>query len=217
MCLHTAEILRRADLGDQFCAKLMRIMTPLIKFRTCRDARKVTGDGMEVRGGSGYIEEWSDARVLRDAHLGSIWEGTSNVVALDVKRAVRRVQSLDAMRTYATGLLDNSEIPAASREKLSAAHERACALADNVAGAPENEAEVRRMASALYNATSAIVMAWETARSGNWRRLALAHLILRHKLVVRDPLGPLPDDGVLVERLISNQAVDQETAMSALA
>jgi acyl-CoA dehydrogenase len=48
MCLHTAEILRRADAGDQFCSKLMRIMTPLIKFRTCRDARKVTGDGMEV-------------------------------------------------------------------------------------------------------------------------------------------------------------------------
>jgi acyl-CoA dehydrogenase len=217
MCLHTAEILRRADSGDQFCAKVMRIMTPLIKFRTCRDARKVTGDGMEVRGGSGYIEEWSDARVLRDAHLGSIWEGTSNVVALDVKRAIRREQSLDALRTYATQLLDNSDIPAASRQKLAIEHERACALAESVVSAPENEADVRHMATALYNATSAVVMAWETACSGNWRRLALSHLVLRHKLAARDPLAPLPDDGVLVERLISNQAVDQETAMSALA
>jgi len=43
-----------------------------------------------VRGGCGYIEEWSDARLLRDAHLGSIWEGTSNIVALDVRRAVGR-------------------------------------------------------------------------------------------------------------------------------
>jgi acyl-CoA dehydrogenase len=171
MCLHTAEILRRADAGDQFYTKLMRIMTPLIKFRTCRDARKVTGDGMEVRGGSGYIEEWSDARVLRDAHLGSIWEGTSNVVA------IRREQSLEALKTYAAQLLDNSDIPTASREKLAAAHARACVLADNVVSAPENEADVRRMASALYNATSAIIMAWEAARSGNWRRLALAHLV----------------------------------------
>ena len=56
---------------------LARIMTPLIKFRACRDARTVTGDAMEVRGGCGYIEEWPDARLLRDAHLGSIWEGTS--------------------------------------------------------------------------------------------------------------------------------------------
>jgi len=90
MCLHTAEILRHADAGDQFYTKLMPIVTPLIKFRTCRNARKVTGDGMEVRGGSGYIEEWSDARVLRDAHLCSIWEGTSNIVAIDGKRVIRR-------------------------------------------------------------------------------------------------------------------------------
>ena len=45
---------------------------------------------MEVRGGCGYIEDWADARLLRDAHLGSIWEGTSNIVALDVMRAIRR-------------------------------------------------------------------------------------------------------------------------------
>ena len=74
---------------------------------------------MEVRGGNGYIEEWSDARVLRDAYLGSIWEGTSNVVALDVKRAIRREQSLEALRTYAAQLLDDSNIPAASRARNS--------------------------------------------------------------------------------------------------
>jgi acyl-CoA dehydrogenase len=217
MCLHTAEILRRADAGDQSYSKLMRIMTPLIKFRTCRDARKVTGDGMEVRGGSGYIEEWSDARVLRDAYLGSIWEGTSNVVALDVKRAIRREQSLEALRTYAAQLLDDSSIPAASREKLAAALERVCALAENVVSAPENEVDVRRLASALYNATSAIIMAWETARTGNWRRLALAHLVLRHKLVSQDPFALSTDDGALIERLLGDHEVDQAVAMSILA
>ena len=79
--------------------KLTRIMTPLIKFRACRDARKVTGDAMEVRGGCGYIEEWSDARLLRDAHLGSIWEGTSNIVALDVLRAIARDDCLPALES----------------------------------------------------------------------------------------------------------------------
>jgi hypothetical protein len=52
---------------------------------------------MEVRGGVGYTEEWSDARLLRDAHLGSIWEGTSNIVALDVLRAIRKENALEAM------------------------------------------------------------------------------------------------------------------------
>src|SRR3546814_18216426 len=74
-------------------AGLARILTPLIKFRACRDARKVTGDGMEVRGGCGYIEEFGEARLVRDAHLGSIWEGTSNIVALDVLRAIQKTDA----------------------------------------------------------------------------------------------------------------------------
>ncbi len=84
MVFQTADALRRADAGDSGAAALVRILTPLIKFRACRDARKVTADAMEVRGGCGYIEEWGDPQRVRDAHLGSIWEGTSNIVALDV-------------------------------------------------------------------------------------------------------------------------------------
>ena len=216
MCLHTAEILRRADAGDPLFAKLMRIMTPLIKFRTCRDARKVTADGMEARGGGGYIEEWSDARIVRDAHLGSIWEGTSNVVALDVKRAIRREGSLEALQTYAAQLLGNSSILGRSRKKLAAAHMRACMLAESVANAPEREGDVRQMASALYNATSAIVLAWEAARSGRWRRLALAHLVLRHKLAPQDPLAPAIDDTAIIDRLVANQDIDESLATAAL-
>ncbi|MBL3960647.1 DNA alkylation response protein, partial [Bacteroides thetaiotaomicron] len=90
----------QADAGDEQAARCVRILTPLIKFRACRDARRVTGDAMEVRGGTGYIEEWSDARLVRDAHLGSIWEGTSNIVALDVARAAQREHALDALRTF---------------------------------------------------------------------------------------------------------------------
>ena len=90
MMFQTAEALRRSDAGEPGAYALLRVLTPLLKFRACRDARKVTGDSMEVRGGCGYIEEWPDARLLRDAHLGSIWEGTSNVVALDVLRADAR-------------------------------------------------------------------------------------------------------------------------------
>ena len=43
---------------------------------------------MNVRGGNGYVEEWVNARLLRDAYLGAIWEGSANVVALDVQRAI---------------------------------------------------------------------------------------------------------------------------------
>ena len=94
MVLQTAQALQRSDAGEDGAYALLRILTPMIKFRACRDARKVTGDAMEVRGGCGYIEEWADPRLVRDAHLGSIWEGTSNIVALDVAETERSYTKL---------------------------------------------------------------------------------------------------------------------------
>ena len=62
----------------------LRILTPLLKFRACRDNIPVATGAMEVRGGNGYIEEWVNARLVRDAHIGVLWEGTSNINALDI-------------------------------------------------------------------------------------------------------------------------------------
>ena len=194
MVFHTARVLDAADRGEEGMAGVLRIMTPLVKFRTCRDARKVTGDGMEVRGGCGYIEEWSDARVLRDAHLGSIWEGTSNIVALDVARAVRREDALTALETYLAGLNAETESVLGPQPAMTEAFKRSADLLHAVANDPEREIETRQAASAVYNATSASVMVWESARQTeltNQRstdRLTLAHGVLRHKLSQRDPL-----------------------------
>ena len=62
---------------------------------------------MEVRGGCGYIEEWTEPRLLRDAHLGSIWEGTRNIVALDVLRAIQKSDGLAALQRHTQYLLEN--------------------------------------------------------------------------------------------------------------
>ena len=187
MLFQTAQALRLADGGDANAARLARILTPLIKFRACRDARRVTGDAMEVRGGCGYIEEWSDPRLLRDAHLGSIWEGTSNIVALDVVRAVRREGSLEALSAHWTTLLDAADLPPAQRRSFDALAERAVALAQ-VAAAEGGEALARRAASALYHLTTACAMAWEATRIGKPGRLLLAGLVLQHRLLPQDPL-----------------------------
>ncbi|AFT71621.1 Acyl-CoA dehydrogenase family protein [Alloalcanivorax dieselolei B5] len=204
MVFHTAECLRRADQGDAVAAKLLRILTPLIKFRTTRDARKVAADGMEVRGGCGYIEEWSDARVLRDAHLGSIWEGTSNIVALDVFRAIRREQTLPVLSEHLQQLLSESALSDSERQRFEAVLKQVTAAADQVAGDTTLEADARRIASALYNFTSAVVLAWEAARIGDdLRRLALAKLVLSHKLLPRDPLKPEAGDGAWLAALLA--------------
>ena len=181
MVFLTAEALRRSDAGEEGAYALLRILTPLLKFRACRDARRVTGDAMEVRGGCGYIEEFSDARLLRDAHLGSIWEGTSNIVALDVIRAAQREGSLPVLAARIRELLGNGE----SLPEALPALDRVLSLAQV---ALDDAALARQAASALYHLTSAAALAWEAERLGMPERLALARMALLHRLLPRDPL-----------------------------
>ena len=197
MMFQAAEALRRADAGENDAYALLRMLTPLIKFRACRDARVVTGDAMEVRGGVGYIEEWPDARLLRDAHLGSIWEGTSNIVALDVLRAARREGSLDALDRYLRGLLEEVRGLAEAPPLL--------ARATNLAVGAD-DAQARQVASALYHLTTAIAMAWEAVRTDDPSRLTLARMVLRHRVVPRDPLDPSDPDADGLEPLLYNPA-----------
>ncbi|WP_218511257.1 acyl-CoA dehydrogenase family protein [Variovorax sp. dw_308] len=191
MVFQTAQALMRSDGGETAAYPLLRILTPLIKFRACRDARKVTGDAMEVRGGCGYIEEWSDPRLVRDAHLGSIWEGTSNIVALDVIRAVTRENSLPALQAHFGALLDDAPIAPAFATALRGALDRACALAMQASeAAKDGDVIARQAASALYHTCSAIAMAWEGARGGSAQRIDWSQLVLLHRVLPRDPLSP---------------------------
>jgi len=192
MVFQTAQTLARSDAGDKDAYALLRILTPLLKFRACRDARKVTGDAMEVRGGCGYIEEWSDPRLVRDAHLGSIWEGTSNIVALDVVRAIKREGSLPVLQQHLQGLLQDTPLAPAYRQALADALERAARLAGRAA-AEGGERLARQAASGLYHCATAIAMAWEAGKTGSAARLRLSQLALLHRVLPRDPLA---DGGV---------------------
>ncbi len=193
MMFQTAQAMAQADAGDEAARKLLRILTPLIKFRACRDARRVTGDAMEVRGGCGYIEDFCDARLVRDAHLGSIWEGTSNIVALDVLRAAEREAALPVLIAHIGQLLGNG----------AAEHRAALARAEALTRAAlGNPALARQAASALYHATSAAALLWEGERLPCPGRAALGELVLRHRLNPRDPLAAT-DDTALQDQVLA--------------
>ncbi|MBL8379659.1 MAG: acyl-CoA dehydrogenase family protein [Burkholderiales bacterium] len=183
-----ARALEAADAGDEAARRRLRVLTPLLKFRACRDARRATGDAMEMRGGAGYIEEWSDARLLRDAHLGSIWEGTSNIVAGDVMRAIRKEHALEALDAE----LDRLDREAGADEERFGLRERAQGFAADVARQDDAE-HARQAASGLYYSTAATLLAWEGKRIGGAlgaQRAALSRLVMRNKLDARDPLAP---------------------------
>jgi putative acyl-CoA dehydrogenase len=67
-----------------------RVATPALKYWLCKRAPSVVAEAMEVLGGNGYVEESALPRLYREAPLNSIWEGSGNVMCLDVLRATRR-------------------------------------------------------------------------------------------------------------------------------
>jgi putative acyl-CoA dehydrogenase len=111
-----------------------RVATPAAKYWICKRTPALAAEAIEVLGGNGYVEENTLARFYREAPLNSIWEGSGNVIALDVLRALSReratvdalVAELAAARgsdrrfdTYADALVQDIAIaaddPAASR------------------------------------------------------------------------------------------------------
>ena len=83
-----ADLSDRADAGDHEATAALRLLTPLFKMHGTERARVCAAEGMEVRGGNGFIEDWPEARLLRDVSVHAIWEGSGNVIALDVQRAI---------------------------------------------------------------------------------------------------------------------------------
>ncbi|MBC7586232.1 MAG: acyl-CoA dehydrogenase family protein [Tardiphaga sp.] len=220
MSFLTADALDRAEAGSQDAAALLRILTPTLKFRATRDARKVCGDAMEMRGGIGYIEEFATARLLRDAHLGSIWEGTGNIVALDaLKRAVGRHGAEAALSADLHARLeDSSSVPLAWRDRLHGLVDRAIGFAREVAAHDAYEADARRATSSLYHVASAVTLAWEAHRihatRGDARRLLLSRLVIDHRLNAPDPFAVIESDTQreIVEHLLSERDVSMAEA-----
>jgi len=222
MVLFTADALARAIAGSAEAGQLLRFLTPLVKFRACRDNIAVATGAMEVRGGNGYIEEWVTARLVRDAHVGVLWEGTSNIIALDlIGRAVGKVFAHRALAQRLSERLSGAAgVPDDHRKDLGTALDRSIALAEQVARDPRSEQLSRKATTALYNATSAVLLAHEGVRDPrDARRLLLSRMVLAHRLTVSDPLEPgaASWEERAIDLLLSGSPVPLDQAQAALA
>jgi alkylation response protein AidB-like acyl-CoA dehydrogenase len=195
MAMWSAATMGRADKGDRAAADLLRILTPVFKYRACRDNIRVASHALEVRGGVGYIEEWVNARLVRDAQIGTIWEGTSSINALDVvSRAVGKSNGHRVMQDALADMLGKAQgVPGQFRGALNAVIGRAADFAERVAADPALENRSRVAAGGLYHAATAALLAAEGAalgaRGGDARRLLLARLVLEHRLTAQDPFS----------------------------
>jgi putative acyl-CoA dehydrogenase len=127
-----------------------RIVTPAAKFWVCKRALAFTGEAMEVWGGNGYVEEGPMARFYREAPVNSIWEGSGNVMCLDVLRALER-EADAAQALFLAWRRDASGHPL-----LSAALDRLAATMNGTAGT--REAFARRIAQQIALIAQAILL-----------------------------------------------------------
>ncbi len=95
--------------------ELTRLLVPVAKLTTGKQAVAVASEVLEMFGGAGYVEDTGLPRLLRDAQVLPIWEGTTNVLSLDVFRAMGRNGSLDSFTAEIEARL--AHVPAALRKE----------------------------------------------------------------------------------------------------
>ena len=92
LTFHLSGLLGKDETGSatESEAAILRLLTPIAKLHTAKSAMAITSEVIEIFGGAGYVEDTGLPRLLRDAQVFSIWEGTTNVLSLDVLRALEK-------------------------------------------------------------------------------------------------------------------------------
>lgn len=115
LVFHAIELLGKDEIGTASeCERsLLRLLTPLAKLYTAKQAISVVSEALEAFGGAGYIEDTGLPQLLRNAQVLSIWEGTTNILSLDVLRAIEKENAATAFFEDVAQRLDGITHPKA--------------------------------------------------------------------------------------------------------
>jgi acyl-CoA dehydrogenase len=166
---------------------LLRLLTPVVKATTGKQAVAAASEVLESFGGAGYVEDTGLPRLLRDAQVLPIWEGTTNVLSLDLLRAVAKAGSLAPIerevRRRVEGATDG-ELARAGKVALEGVAHAAAWLGQALQrGQPAVEAGARRFTLTLGRSLELALLVhhagWATSR-GDGRPAAAARRFARH-------------------------------------
>lgn len=171
LAFRVAELVGREESGElgEEGAHLLRLLTPLMKLTTARQAVAVAGEVLEAFGGAGYVEDTGLPALARDAQVLPIWEGTTNVLALDALRAAGRggeaLASLKGeIESCARAARDGRLAGAAGVALRALEHALSWLARASAAGQPTLEAGARRFALTLGRAHALALL----ARHAQW-------------------------------------------------
>ncbi len=182
--------------GDEAAGRLLRLAATLAKASTGRLAVAAASEYVEAFGGPGYIEDTEVPRLLRDSQVLPIWEGTTNVLSLDVLRALSRDRALVDYLAYVDGVLDTvaPSLPTLVDDlrcvRDDVAEAAAAATVDPMSARTQAGARslMTRLAHLLAATALADQAAWEAER-GNQRAALVADLWLRRRVLGDDAAG----------------------------
>lgn len=141
---------RAYDEQGEAALAFRRVVTPAAKFWICKRGPQFAAEAMEVLGGNGYVEEFNLARIYREMPLNSIWEGSGNVMCLDVLRALGRTPG--AIDMLMDEMSEASKLNARLRAHLLKLQEKSKQLADGQLGEGQARSFVRDLVVALQAA-----------------------------------------------------------------
>ena len=157
---------------DEAEAAFSRLMTPAVKYWACKALPGFAYEAMECLGGNGYVEDGPMARLYRESPLNAIWEGSGNIMCLDVLRAASK--SPEALGALLEGLLASAHGEPRLIDAVTRLRERFAEPADLEAGSRQVvESLVHVMAAALLRESgpAAIADAFIASRlDGGFRR-----------------------------------------------
>ncbi len=155
-----AELTGRAETGElsEEQTLLLRLLTPLMKLTTGKQVVAVVSEALEAFGGAGYVEDTGLPMLLRDAQVLPIWEGTTNVLALDALRALGADNgafvALKKEVTRSLSAVHDQRLAEPARVVRSAlAHAESWVAEATKAGTPALETGARRFSLTLGRAT----------------------------------------------------------------
>ncbi len=200
-------------------APRLRLGPPVVKLRAARLGLTMASDAIEIHGGNGYIETWPVARILRDAQVNTIWEGTDNILCLDVRRAVERegadVPFIERLREAVANAGEHdatTRLVARRIDDLEAAIAAWKRLDRDTA-----EARLYPLAQFMGDVYAAALLveqaAWEQHQEGRDRKALIARLFADRHLAEQGPLRGLDraqDEGLArFEELVAGALTDE--------
>jgi hypothetical protein len=186
LAFEVAHLLGRVEHGAGAAheAALLRLLTPLAKLWTGKVAVRICSEALECFGGAGYIEDTGLPQLLRDAQVYPIWEGTTNVLALDSLRALS-AGGLEALRTASTAWLDGNGDPHAANAIAQTLDVASRWLDRHAAARDMLEAGARGLALTLARCAAAALLARQatwSSRHGDPRPAAALQRFVAHGL-----------------------------------